>query len=93
MLIFSVLLKIDNIFVCFNARHYVCSIKITSNQSSDDADLRKFLTETNVSGQSFSGAVATTRFVPLIGPKDLNSCMTEEFKLIIMLIKHISKCE
>ena len=45
----------------------------------------------HVSGQRVTGAISTTRDMLFIRHKDLKSWVIEEFKLITMLIKHISK--
>ena len=56
------------------------------------AALRELLNETHVSGQRVDGDIATTRGTPFIVPKDLNSWMREEFKLMTMFIKCVTKC-
>ena len=85
------MLIIDYTFISFNARNYVFSRQIVSNQSFNDPALREILTETHISGQRVVGGLTTTIYVPFVVLKELKSYMREEFKLMIILIKCVAK--
>ena len=91
MFIFSILLIKTRVF-CFDSRYYVYYRQITSKQSFNDLVLRELLTEAHVSSQRVGGVIAMIRDAPFVGPKDLNSWVREEFKLIILFINKIVKC-
>ena len=58
----------------------------------NDPALRELLTEAHDSDHRVSGAIATTRYAPFIGTKDLKMRVKEEFKLMMLFIKHMVKC-